>query len=81
MIYFILGTKASNDNHGDCIITVLDANDLPPFNSNTSSTVTPGNTTIQSNSPSSISISRNRRHQNNNSRSFLRRFFLFHGSN
>jgi len=43
-------TKNSNNNRGNCIVTVLDANDLPPLNSNTSSTVIDGN-----------SINRNRR--------------------
>lgn len=31
--------KNSNNNRGNCIVTVLDANDLPPLNSNTSSNV------------------------------------------
>jgi len=58
------GAKTSNNNRGNCIVTVLDANDLPPLNSNTSSTV------IDGNSPSSTNINRNRRN-------FLHRFFLF----
>jgi hypothetical protein len=70
--------KDLNDNCGNCVITVLDANDLPPLNSNTSSTVAPGNMIMQSNSPSSISINRNRRHPDDNRQGFLHRFFLFH---
>jgi len=57
-------TKHSNNNRGNCIVTVLDANDLPPLNSNTSSTV------IDGNSPLSTNVNRHRRN-------FLQRFFLF----
>jgi len=71
LVFFFLGTKNSNNNRGNCIVTVLDANDLPPLNSNTSSTVMHGN------SPSSTNINRNRRHENNNRGNFLHRFFLF----
>ncbi|CAF1378802.1 unnamed protein product, partial [Rotaria sordida] len=76
------GTKNSNNNRDNCIVTVLDANDLPPLNSNTSSIGTTGNnTTIQFDSSSSTSINRNRRHQDNNHRRFLHRFFIFHRLN
>ncbi|CAF2522128.1 unnamed protein product [Rotaria sp. Silwood2] len=75
------GTKNSNNNRDNCIVTVLDANDLPPLNSTTSSIVTTGNTNIQFDSSSSTSINRNRRHQDNNHRRFLHRFFIFHRSN
>jgi hypothetical protein len=67
--------KYSNNNRGNCIVTVLDANDLPPLNSNTSSTVN------QLNSPSPTNINRNRRHQNNHRRNFLHRFSVFNRSN
>ncbi|CAF3997876.1 unnamed protein product [Rotaria magnacalcarata] len=75
------GTKNLN-NRDNCIVTVLDANDLPPLNSNTSSTTPMGNINIQfDSSSSSTSINRNRRHQNSNHRRFLNRFFPFHRSN
>ncbi|CAF1554439.1 unnamed protein product [Adineta ricciae] len=75
------GTKYSQNKRGNCIITVLDANDLPPLNSNTSSSVTPGHTTIRSNSPSATSTNRNRRHDDNHHQHFLHRIFHFRRSN
>jgi hypothetical protein len=65
----------NNNNNGSCIITVLDANDLPPLNSNTSLTVTSGN-----NSVDSPSINNNRRLENNHNRNVLHRFLIFHRS-
>jgi len=58
------GAKNSNNNRGNCIVTVLDANDLPPLNSNTLSTL------IDDNSPTSTNVNRNRRN-------FLHRFYVF----
>jgi hypothetical protein len=67
-----------NNNSGNCIITVLDANDLPSFNSDTSSTITNGNAT--NNSMSSSIVNHNRRQESNNSRNVLHRFLIFHRS-
>ncbi|CAF0737905.1 unnamed protein product [Adineta steineri] len=75
------GIKSSNNNNnnsGNCIITVLDANDLPPLNSNTSMTaMTSNNNSTNSTSPQS-SVNHNRRHDNN--RNVLHRFLIFHRS-
>ena len=76
-VFSFSGSKNSNRyNRDDCIITVLDANDLPPLNSNTSSTVTAANTSNQSTSPSTMSINRNRRH-----RRFFHRLFRSNQTN
>ena len=69
----------NNNNSGNCIVTVLDASDLPPLNSNTSLTVITGNTSTDLASSQS-SINRNRRHENNNNRNVLHRFLIFHRS-
>jgi E3 ubiquitin-protein ligase MARCH1/8 len=61
----------NNNNNGNCIITVLDANDLPPLNSNTSLDVLSANN----------SNNRNRRYENTNpNRNVLHRFLIFHRS-
>ncbi len=71
--------KNPNNNNENCIITVLDANDLPPLNSNTSLEILSAN-----NSSSSLPLSntnRNRRYENNNTnRNVLHRFLIFHRS-
>ncbi|UJR29067.1 hypothetical protein I4U23_010281 [Adineta vaga] len=67
----------TNNNSGNCIITVLDANDLPPLNSNTSLNGMTGNISTDRNSPQT-SINRNRRQEPN--RNVLHRFLIFHRS-
>lgn len=62
--------KNSKTNSDDCIVTVLEANDLPPLNSNTSPT---GLTSNNSNSSSTSN-------RNSNHRNVLHRFFIFHRS-
>ncbi len=70
MSSFVLGTKHSNNNTGDnCIITVLDANDLPPLNSDTSLIAEAGNNS--SSLPSATP---------NHNRNMLHRFLIFHRS-
>jgi hypothetical protein len=72
-LLYLSGIKNSNNNNnnnsGNCIVTVLDANDLPPLNSNTS---------LDSASPQLLT--HNRRHENANNRNVLHRFFIFHRS-
>jgi len=72
------GIKSPNNNSDNCIITVLDANDLPPLNSNTSLATTTDNTPIDLASSQSLTINRNRHHENN--RNVLHRFLIFHRS-
>ena len=67
----------NNNNNGNCIITVLDANDLPPLNSNTSAAAMNSNASTDLNS-SQVSINRNRRFEGN--RNVLHRFLIFHRS-
>jgi len=76
------GIKSPNKSGGNCIVTVLDANDLPPLNSNTSLTAVAGNTSIDSTSLPSSTTNRNRRleNNNNNTRNVLHRFLIFHRS-
>ncbi len=76
-----LGIKSPNNNSGNCIITVLDANDLPPLNSNTSLTAITGNSSIDSSSLlTSSATNHNRRLENNNSHNVLHRFLILHRS-
>ncbi len=75
-----LGMKSSHDKNDNCIITVLDANDLPPLNSNTSATVTSGITPIDSTFFPVSTANRNRRHENPHHRNILHRFLIFHRS-
>jgi hypothetical protein len=73
LFFLLLGIKNpnNNNNNGNCIITVLDANDLPPLNSNTSLDVLSANN----------SNNRNRRYENTNpNRNVLHRFLIFHRS-
>ncbi|CAF5010214.1 unnamed protein product [Rotaria sp. Silwood1] len=74
--------KPVNDNNADnCIVTVLDINDLPPLSSDTSLTTIVGNSSRDSTLPQSLTIDRNRRHENNNNnRNVLHRFLIFHRS-
>jgi len=76
------GINSPNKSGGNCIVTVLDANDLPPLNSNTSLTAVAGNTSIDSTSLPSSTTNRNRRleNNNNNTRNVLHRFLIFHRS-
>ena len=67
----------SNNNSGNCIITVLDANALPPLNTNVRLIgISENNSTNLTSSQSSIN--RNRRQEPN--RNVLHRFFIFHRS-
>ena len=62
--------KNSKSNSDDCIITVLDANDLPPFNPNTSPRSLPTNNSNTHSTSNRIS----------NHRNVLHRFLIFHRS-
>jgi len=76
------GIKNQNKTGGNCIVTVLDANDLPPLNSNTSLTAVAGNTSIDSTSLPSAIANHNRRleNNNNNTRNVLHRYLIFYRS-
>ena len=72
-----LKSSKGGSQSDNCIITVLDANDLPPLNSNLSSTLTSGNDRVESNA-TSPQITRNRRYERNPSRNVFHRFFIYH---
>ncbi|CAF0932298.1 unnamed protein product [Rotaria sordida] len=76
------GIKSTNNNNNtdNCIVTVLDLNNLPPLNSNTSLTTIVGNSSRDSTSRQSLIIDRNQRHENNSNRNVLHRFSIFHRS-
>ena len=83
-----IGTKISNQSRRteNCIITVLDANDLPPLNSNLASTLASDGTVINGTSTASnLSTHDNQQsyqhgRNNNNRRNVLHRFLIFHRS-
>jgi len=79
-IVLFLGIKSPSNNSGNCIITVLDADDLPPLNSNTSVTPIAGHSSIDSSSLPTSTTNHNRRLQNNNTRNVLHRFLILHRS-
>jgi hypothetical protein len=74
------GNKTTDNNkNANCIITVLDANDLPPLNSNTSLTAIANEHSTNSSTLPSSNPNPNRRHENRN-RNVLHRFLIFHRS-
>jgi hypothetical protein len=76
---FLLGNKSPNNNSGNCIVTVLDANDLPSLNSNTSAVA--GDSSIDPPSLPLLTTNRNQHLENNrNSQNVLHRFLIFHRS-
>lgn len=77
--YSPIKTTNQTNRTDHCIITVLDANDLPPLNSNSSST---NRIETETNERSAHSIPSNstRRQENHSGRNVLHRFLIFHRS-